>query len=76
MPINDLGYIIRHRRSILRLSQMELSDISGVTLRTIREIETGVGNPSYYTLEKITDVLGLEITVRIKSPLKDESTGI
>jgi y4mF family transcriptional regulator len=66
MHLKDIGTKIKERRSILGITQKDLADISGVGLRTIKDIETG-GNPSLATLMKITDVLGLEIELRIKS---------
>lgn len=51
--------IVRKQRGI---SQKILSDLSGVGLRTIKEIELAKGNPSYNTLIKILDVLGYELT--------------
>jgi DNA-binding phage protein len=38
-----------------------------VGLRTLIAIENGTGNPSFETLNKIVDVLGLELTLTIKS---------
>ena len=44
MPISELATIdqvIRQRRETLGLTQEYLADVSGVGLRTIREIEKG-----------------------------------
>lgn len=57
---------IKERRSLLGITQQDLADISGVSLRTIKEIETGKGNPAVNTLVKILDVLGLEPDLKIK----------
>ncbi len=57
---------IKERRSILGITQQDLAGISGVGLRTIKEIETGRGNPSFSTLLKILDVLGMEMEIKIK----------
>ena len=58
---------IKDRRILLGITQQDLSDISGVALRTIKQIETGKGNPSISTLTKITGVLGLSIELVIKN---------
>lgn len=55
---------LKERRKILRLTQQQLSDISGVSLRTIKLIEGENGNPSMTILSKICDVLELELVVR------------
>jgi transcriptional regulator with XRE-family HTH domain len=57
---------IKERRALLDITQQDLADISGVGLRTIKEIETLKGNPSLNTLLKILDVLGIEIGLKIK----------
>lgn len=60
------GETIKDRRSILGISQQDLADISGVSLRTIKMIEVGKSNPSVATLEKIGNVLGLELTFQLR----------
>lgn len=60
------GEIIKDRRSILGISQQDLADISGVSLRTIKMIEVGKSNPSAATLKKIGNVLGLELTFQLR----------
>lgn len=63
----EWGNIIKDRRSLLGISQQDLADISGVSLRTIKIIEGGGGNPSVATLEKIGKVLGLELIYQIRN---------
>lgn len=60
------GDLIRERRAVLGLTQQDLSDYTGLSVRIIKSIEAEKGNPSLNTLEKITDVLGLEIVVKVK----------
>ena len=57
----DFGKIIKERRNLLGLTQQDLADYSGLSLRIIKSIETGKGNPSLNTLHKLVDILGLEI---------------
>lgn len=64
----EMREVIKQRRLVLGISQQDLTDFSGVGLRTIRQIEAGKGNPSIGTLNKILDSLGLEIDIRIKKP--------
>ena len=59
--------IIKKRRLLLGITQQDLSDFSGVGLRTIRQIEAGKGNPSLETLTNILNVLGVEIDFKIKN---------
>lgn len=58
--------IIKERRALLGLTQQDLSDYTGLSVRFIKSIEAGKGNPSIETLSKITEVLGLEIIMKVK----------
>lgn len=60
------GELIKERRGVLRLTQQDLSDYTGLSVRIIRSVEAEDGNPSLSTLEKIADVLGLEIIMRVR----------
>lgn len=66
MNPNDLIKVLRKRREILGVTQEHLAELSGVGLRTIRQIENNNGNPTIETLYKIADVLGLEIKLEIR----------
>ncbi|MBM3456547.1 MAG: helix-turn-helix transcriptional regulator [Bacteroidetes bacterium] len=57
---------IKQRREILNLTQESLADLSGVGLRTIKQLEGGKGNPTFNTLQEIADVLGLELVLQVK----------
>lgn len=59
--------VIKQRRILLGITQEDLADFSGVGLRTIRQIEAGKGNPSFETLSKILEVVGMEIDFKIKN---------
>ncbi len=62
----DISTILKERRAVLHISQLELSEMAGVSLATIKDLERGVGNPSLKTLERIAVVLGLEISITRK----------
>ena len=57
---------MKQRREILSLTQRDLAEMSQVGLATIKDIERGKGNPALNTVEKILDVLGIEIEYRIR----------
>lgn len=57
----DLADTMKMRRKTLGISQQDLSEMSGVSLATIKDIERGQGNPSIATIQKILDILGMEI---------------
>lgn len=66
MTIHEMGNALKFRREFLNLRQEDLAEMSGITTRTIHLIESGTGNPSLETLEKLATVLGMELLVQIK----------
>lgn len=62
--------IIKERRALLGLTQQDLADYTGLSLRIIKSIESGKGNPSVGTLTKIADILGLELILKVKEVVK------
>lgn len=67
MDLQEIGELINRRREALGLRQEDLAELSKVAIKTIHFIEQGSGNPSFATLKKVADVLGLEISMKIKS---------
>ena len=60
------GELIKERRAELGLTQQDLSDYTGLSVRIIKSIESEKGNPSLRTLERIVEILGLEIVIKVK----------
>lgn len=67
MNIQQIGKIIQKRRDYLNLTQKDVAEMAGITFKSISEIELGIRNPSINTLNKVLDVLGLELSVQIKT---------
>jgi transcriptional regulator with XRE-family HTH domain len=66
MTVKQIGQLITRRRELLRLRQEDLSEMSGIAIKTIHLIEKGTANPSIATVDKIATVLGLELALQIK----------
>ncbi|MDX2245332.1 MAG: helix-turn-helix transcriptional regulator [Bacteroidia bacterium] len=66
MTHESLIKIVKERREMMRVTQEMLADLSGVGLRTLKQFESGKGNPTLLTLQKLADVLGLEVHLQIK----------
>ncbi len=66
MDLKEIGKLVKKRREFLNLRQEDLSELSQINMRTIHLIEQGNGNPSFETLSKLSEVLGLEISLNIK----------
>ncbi|MFN9268947.1 MAG: helix-turn-helix domain-containing protein [Planctomycetaceae bacterium] len=64
MSLDDLAFVIRRKREVMQLTQRELAERSGIHLRSINNLESAKGNPSWDTLVKLAEVLKLEIVVR------------
>jgi transcriptional regulator with XRE-family HTH domain len=52
---------------MLQVTQENLAELSDVGLRTIKQFESGKGNPTLQTLSKLADALGLEVCLEVKS---------
>ena len=58
------------QRKALGITQQDLADMSEVAISTIKKIESGKGNPSLSTVEKIMDVLGMEVKYEIRQTVQ------
>jgi transcriptional regulator with XRE-family HTH domain len=67
MHFTELIKTIKERRESLQVTQEQLAELSGVGLRTLKQFESGKGNPTLSTLRKLSDVLGMEICLKIKN---------
>ena len=66
MNMKEAGALIKKRRTSLRIDQRALSEISGVAVHTLSNIEAGNGNPTVTTLARVLDALGMELRIQIK----------
>ena len=72
MHFEVLIEMIKSRRKALRITQRELADLSEVGLRTLKQFESGKGNPTLMTVQKWADILGLELCLQLKDQPLDE----
>jgi transcriptional regulator with XRE-family HTH domain len=63
----NLKEVIKERRRVLNITQIDLAEMSGVSLATVKDIERGVGNPSMKTVIRILEVLGMEMDFHIRN---------
>lgn len=70
MTNNELIAIIKERKNILGINQEYLAELSEVGIATLKRFESGKGNITLNNLQKIADVLGLEIKLELKKPGK------
>ena len=67
MHFKEIINVVKERRESLQVTQEMLADLSGVGLRTLKQFESGKGNPTLMTLQKLGDALGLEVSMKVKS---------
>jgi transcriptional regulator with XRE-family HTH domain len=67
MHYTELIKTIKERREVLQVTQETLAELSGVGLRTLKQFESGKGNPTLLTLQKLADVLGMEVSLTLKN---------
>lgn len=72
----DMKDTIKKRRLVLRITQQDLAELSGVSLRTIKDIESGKANPSLNILSKIADILGMQVGLTIKDKINETSRSL
>ena len=58
------------QRKALGITQQDLADMSEIAISTIKQIESGKGNPSLSTVEKIMDILGMEVKYEIRQTVQ------
>jgi len=64
--MKEIAQTIKERRQFLNITQSELADIAGISVRSLKSIELGKANPTLSLLEKILDTLGLTIKIKVK----------
>jgi len=66
MELLQIGEVIKERRNSLRINQVNLAEMAGISKNTLYKIERGQANPTVEILKKIADILGLEIKLEVK----------
>jgi y4mF family transcriptional regulator len=66
MSDNLVGKAIRDRRKELGITQPHLAEVAGVSTNTLYKLEKGQGNPTLDVLNKLAEVLGMELKVDVK----------
>lgn len=65
----DLKEVMKSRRKTLSISQLDLAEMAEVSLATVKDIERGKGNPSLATVNKIIEVLGMEMIFQVRQTI-------
>ena len=65
MNKEEIGRYVVERRDTLDISQMRLAELSGVSVHTLSNLETGNGNVTLDTLLKVAGILGLKMRIGV-----------
>jgi y4mF family transcriptional regulator len=66
MLFKQLGIQLKDRRKTLGITQPHLAELAGISVNTLYKIERGQANPTLEVLQKVTEVLGLDILLSPK----------
>lgn len=66
MLVEELGEAIRNRRKELSITQPHLAELAKVSTNTLYKLERGQANPSLEVLNKLVEVLGMELNLEVK----------
>ena len=66
MDKKQIATYIKKRRKQLDITQQDLALLSGVSTRKLSDIETSNGATTVDTLNKVCDILGVEVVLKIK----------
>jgi transcriptional regulator with XRE-family HTH domain len=67
MHFDQLILQIKQRREELQITQETLAGIAEVGLRTLKQFESGKGNPTILSIMKIAEALGMELNIQVKT---------
>ena len=65
MNKKEIGKAIVERRDTLDITQARLAKLSGVSVHTLSNLETGEGNVTLDTLLKVADTMGFKVRVGV-----------
>ncbi|MEY4293179.1 MAG: hypothetical protein RIQ61_1577 [Bacteroidota bacterium] len=66
MLVKDFGVAIKNRRKELDITQPHLAELAQISINTLYKLEKGQGNPSLDVINKLIDVLGMELNFQVK----------
>ncbi|QYH37652.1 MULTISPECIES: helix-turn-helix domain-containing protein [Algoriphagus] len=69
MTIEEIGLAIKERRQVLKIIQPDLAEMAQVSINTLYKIERGEANPSVKVLNKLAEILGMELSLSVKKLL-------
>ena len=69
MLVKTLGETIKNRRKELNITQPHLAELAKVSINTLYKLERGQGNPSLDIINRLSEVLGMKLSLEVKKTL-------
>ncbi len=66
MLVQQIGTSIKNRRKELGITQPHLAELAQISTNTLYKLERGQGNPSLQVLSQLMEILGMELTLKVK----------
>ena len=66
MLAKNIGDTIKARRKELGITQPHLAELAHISTNTLYKLERGQGNPSLDVINKLAEVLGLELKLEVR----------
>lgn len=66
MLVKYIGNTIRERRNALHITQSHLAELAEISVNSLYKLERGESNPTLDIIEKVAEVLGLEVKLEVK----------
>lgn len=65
MNKQEIGNVIAERRDTLDITQVRLAKLSGISVHTLSNLETGEGNVTLDTLLKVAGIIGFKVRIGV-----------
>ena len=65
MNKQEIGKVIAERRDTLDITQIRLAKLSGISVHTLSNLETGEGNVKLDTLLKVAGIIGFKVKIGV-----------
>jgi transcriptional regulator with XRE-family HTH domain len=66
MLVADIGALIKSRRRELNITQPRLAELARISPNTLYKLERGQTNPSLDVINKLAEILGMELSLKVK----------
>ena len=67
---NKIGEAIKNRRRELGITQPHLAELAKISTNTLYKLERGLGNPSLDVINKLAEILGMELKLEVKNNIE------